>query len=166
MNRYQCDVESTVLAAIPKGELPMARRQNPDGVYKWRRMHAFAPRARNCANDTQGYRTVKTGRSGCGWSVSQPPRSMLGHGHSSDPIMPRPMLVLLILLSILLGAGSASSACSLTARSERSIEATTGTATASTMSASNTALNVFRIISPRLASLFAAPQPAGLLPVA
>jgi penicillin-insensitive murein endopeptidase len=33
---------------------------------------------------------------------------MLGYDHSSDPIMPRPMLVLLTLLSILLSAGPAS----------------------------------------------------------
>ena len=33
--------------------------------------------------------------------VSQPPACMLRYGHSSDPIMPHPILVLLILLSIL-----------------------------------------------------------------
>ena len=40
--------------------------------------------------------------------VSQPPACMLRYGHSSDPIMPHPILVLLLLLSILLSAGPAS----------------------------------------------------------
>ena len=40
--------------------------------------------------------------------VSQPPACMLRYGHSSDPIMPHPILVLLLLLSILFSAGPAS----------------------------------------------------------
>jgi hypothetical protein len=49
----------------PKGELPMREDKILMAYTIGGAMHAFAPRARNCANDTQGYRTVKTGRSGC-----------------------------------------------------------------------------------------------------
>jgi hypothetical protein len=49
----------------PKGELPMREDKILMAYTIGGAMHAFAPRARNCANDAHGYRTVKTGRSGC-----------------------------------------------------------------------------------------------------